>query len=486
MKMNKKILACVVSTISVLGVQVSLADELIIGERPSVEEHMSQTDIDQGAVALKKIIDHGQQVFDARFNALDGRGRPGTTGGGAPRDPHGQPDFLRTSGPDANSCAGCHNQPSSGGAGDIVANVFVLAQTLDPVTDSVSPEFSNERNTLGMFGAGAIEMLAREMTDDLIAIREQAKALAFEAGVEVRLPLETKGVSFGFITVTQEGLINPSEIDGVDWDLIVKPFHQKGAVVSLREFTNNAMNHHHGIQTTERFGEFTDPDQDGVQNELSIGDVTAVTVFQAALPAPSQKMPKGRSRVKAVQNGEQLFSDIGCGGCHVPELALKDRHFYEPNPYNPAGNATPSDVSALVSWDMTRFNRKGSLLRKDKRQGAKIQAFTDLKRHNLCDEELNHFCNEQLTQGSLLGFASADDFTLDAQPRPTEEFLTRKLWDVANSDPYGHRGDLTTMTEAIHFHGGDARLERDNYFQLSEYDQASIIEFLKTLGVFAK
>jgi hypothetical protein len=41
-----------------------------------------------------------------------------------------------------------------------VANVFVLAQAKDPVTFSVGPEDSNERNTLGMFGSGAIEMLA--------------------------------------------------------------------------------------------------------------------------------------------------------------------------------------------------------------------------------------------------------------------------------------------------------------------------------------
>jgi hypothetical protein len=63
--------------------------------------------------------------------------------------------FSRTSGPDASSCQGCHNQPRSGGGGDFVANVFVLAQTLDPVTFSVAPEFSNERNTPGMFGRGA-------------------------------------------------------------------------------------------------------------------------------------------------------------------------------------------------------------------------------------------------------------------------------------------------------------------------------------------
>ncbi len=70
-----------------------------------------------------------------------------------------------------------------------------------------------------------------------------------------------------------------------------------------------------------------------------------------------------------------------------------------------------------------------------------------------------------------------------ANPRPTSEFLTRKLWDVANSDPFGHRGDLTTLTEAIYFHGGDACAERDAFFSLSQASQDAIIEFLKTLQV---
>ena len=67
------------------------------------------------------------------------------------------------------------------------------------------------------------------------------------------------------MTVLPDGRVDPTEIEGVDWDLIIKPFHQKGAVVSLREFTNNAMNHHHGIQSVERFGEGIDADQDGVR-----------------------------------------------------------------------------------------------------------------------------------------------------------------------------------------------------------------------------
>src|SRR5262249_53381661 len=156
-----------------------------------------------------------------------------------------------TSGTDSNSCADCHNTPTVGGSGGFVANVFVLAQTLDPVTDSVSAEFSDERNTLGMNGSGAIELLAREMTVDLQAIRDAAKAEAKTSGAHVTKALDTKGVNFGQITAAPDGSIDTSKVQGVDADLIIKPFHQKGVVNSVRVFTVNAFNHHHGMEAVE-------------------------------------------------------------------------------------------------------------------------------------------------------------------------------------------------------------------------------------------
>ncbi len=449
-----------------------------IGERPVIEHHLDGTGL---AEELSVLFEHGQKLFDARFNKLDGQGRPGSTGTGAPRDPD-EPAFIRTSAPDANSCFGCHNLPFSGGAGEVVANVFVLAQAMDPVVMSVSPEFSNERNTLGMFGAGPIEMLAREMSAELITIREEAKAEAASKGHPVARDLVAKGVNFGRITCLPDGKIDPTEIDGVDWDLIVKPFHQKGAVVSLREFSNNAMNHHHGMQSVERFGEGADPDLDGMTNELTVGDITAVTVFQAALGTPVEVQPDDPARRQAAARGRRLFAHVGCTSCHVPLLTLDDRHFTEPNPYNPPGNLHPDETEELFSFDMTTEG-PAPRLRRTRTGGAFVAAFTDLKRHDLNDEDYDHFDNELLPQGKLNGFAPADDFTIPAPPRPTGEFLTRKLWDVANSDPYGHRGDLTIMTEAIHFHGGDARESRDAFFALSHGYQGDIIEFLKTLQV---
>lgn len=470
----------IIAALSVLGL-APIGNAQNIGEQPACPPHMDQALIDAGVVNLRQLFDDGQALFDARFNFLDGRGRPMSTGAGAPRANPG-PDFIRTSGPEANSCAGCHNQPRSGGGGDFVANVFVLAQVRDPVTMSVSPRFSNERNTLGMMGSGPIEMLAREMTQELQGIRNRAKRRAAAINQPVTRRLVAKGIDFGWITVRPDGKIDPTAIEGVDWDLIVKPFHQKGVVVSIREFNNNAMNHHHGMQSVERFGLDTDPDGDGVVNELSVGDITALTIFQAALNTPTQVLPTDPAARAAAVRGEEVFSTIGCAECHTPQFTLDSRDFTEPNPYNPEGNLRPRDVAAVFSFDMTRQGERPRLART--RNGkALIRPFTDLKRHNLNDDEINHFDNERLPQGMINGGAPASDFTVAPFPRPTGDFLTRKLWDVGNSAPYGHRGDLSTITEAIIEHGGEGRQSREAFLGLSDYDQACVIEFLKSLQV---
>ena len=140
-----------------------------------IENHIKIEDIQANNYTLDELIQHGEHVFAAILNTLDGKGRPASTGGGAKREPRIFPDNLnRISGPDSDSCAGCHNRPSVGGGGDNAANVFVLAQ-FEQFVDFSKQEhvvkglegIGNERNTLGMFGSGFIELLAREMTDDL-------------------------------------------------------------------------------------------------------------------------------------------------------------------------------------------------------------------------------------------------------------------------------------------------------------------------------
>ena len=53
----------------------------------------------------------------------------------------------------------------------------------------------NERNTVSVYGAGFIELLAREMTADLHALRASALSRASSAGREATVELVTKGGS---------------------------------------------------------------------------------------------------------------------------------------------------------------------------------------------------------------------------------------------------------------------------------------------------
>ena len=450
-------------------------------DAPTIAQSIEQADINSGALDFDEVSDHGEALFVARFNRCDGSGRPETTGGGAKRAvptlseegetiSDGQIEKLRTSAPDSDACAGCHAQPEAGGAGDFVANVFVLAQALDPVTLSVSPSRSNSRNTLGMHGSGAIEMLTREMTVEL-----QAAAAPLGDGIHT---ISAKGVDF---TIQKSGGVVVATDGGVDADLVVKPFHQAGKVTSLREFSTNAMNHHHGMQAEERFdlnpakGLDPDYDADGMERELTLGDQTAISIWQAQLNAPQQIMPKKKADRDMVKHGEQVFDDIGCTSCHVPEMALNSRDFVEPNPFNPPGtcnNEAPNfeDACPPVSFDLT----KEAGIEKGPNGTAIVRAYTDLKRYSLCDNDINFFCNEQLAQGR------AD--AIDGTPG-TEFFLTRKLWDVGNTAPYGHRGDISTITEAILFHGGEGRAARDAFAASDVDDQKALVAFLKTLQI---
>jgi hypothetical protein len=358
-----------------------------------------------------------------------------------------------------------------------VANVFVLAQNLDPVTDSVSAESSDERNTLGMNGSGAIEMLAREMTADLFSIRDAAISEARSSGSNVTKQLLTKGVSFGSLTAHSDGSLDSSKVAGVDVDLIIKPFHQKGVVNSVRVFTINAFNHHHGMEAVERFGigqkdsqgnviTTNDFDGDGVPDELTVGDITAATVFQVSLNIPGRVISSDPGRNAAAQRGESTFADIGCTDCHKPALVLNSRLFSEPNPYNPPGNLRIQDVQRPIVFDLTRDIPKPRLEPTDG-GGAIVRAYTDLKRHIICDDQDPFFRNERLVQNGV----------------PVDQFITRKLWDGGNKGHYGHRGDLTTLTEAIRHHAGEARAQRERFAALSQDQQAEIIEFLKQLQV---
>jgi cytochrome c peroxidase len=487
------------------GAVTSVLSQSPIGREVAIPHHLQ--DGEEFRVPLQDLLAHGQRLFTAVWTIEEGGGRPLTKGTGAglsdPSSPLEFPrNFNRISAPDANSCAGCHNLPFgiAGGGGDIVSNVFVLGQRFDFATfdtADITPTrgamneagaatqlqtIANSRATLGLFGSGYIEMLARQMTADLQAIRNSTPP----GGAR---HLRSKGISFGTIarapdgrwmTAAVQGIAAPSLVTTGPADppsLIIRPFHQAGNVVSIRQFSNNAFNHHHGIQSTERFGKDTDPDGDGVTNEMTRADVTAVSIFQATMAVPGRVIPNDPEIEDAVLTGERRFASIGCTGCHIPALPL-DRQgwlFTEPNPFNPA---SPPNLlvgqAPTLTVDLTSDELPAPRL-KPSHGVVTVPAYTDLKLHDI-------------TTG-LPGDPNIEALDMNQPPGSpgffagNGKFLTRKLWGTANEPPFFHHGMFTTLRQAVKAHDGEARSSRMAFDALTQYEQDSVIEFLKTLQV---
>jgi len=126
-------------------------DDVVIGELAAIEGHLDQAKIESGAVSLKECLRRGRILFEAVFNKLDGQGGPCREETASLGDPgNRRSSARRDQTPTLVSVAMPSRAPA---AAAISLRVFVLAQTLDPVTESVDGALSNERNTLAMMGA---------------------------------------------------------------------------------------------------------------------------------------------------------------------------------------------------------------------------------------------------------------------------------------------------------------------------------------------
>ena len=315
-------------------------------------------------------------------------------------------------------------------------------------------------------GSGLVELLAREMTADLQAIRAAAIAEACATNEDARAELVTKGVQFGSIVAHPDGIVDLDAIDGVDSDLIVRPFSRKGVFTSLRQFTINALNVHHGMEAVERFGvRWTgshDFAESGVPNSVTAGDVSALVAFQATLPPPTVKADLPDDWRGAAKAGAETFNAIGCASCHMETLPLKSLVFTDPAPYDMAGTLRKGETHGVIRIDLGQLAFAKTLKRNGEGEYL-IPVFSDLKRHLMVDEQVNALGNELQAQR----FVERD------------VFLTPRLWGVGSTAPYGHNGAFRMLGEIIAAHGGDARFARDAYLALSPDEQDTVIAFLR-------
>tara|TARA_B100001989_G_scaffold58949_1_gene39274 strand:- start:7 stop:1410 length:1404 start_codon:yes stop_codon:yes gene_type:complete len=452
---------------SFIAVNCADDDEAIsLGEGPMIKNHFDQNKINE--YDLDEIIEHGEFLFKVSFNELDGLGRPETSGTTKTRPRRESPqNFNRISGPDANACVACHNLPRIGGGGDNSNNVFGLASDIDFATlegsvgsedDSSSVlDITNERNTIGVFGSGLVELLSREITIDLLNIVEKSKKLASEENRIIKADLDSKGINYGYIEVHPNGFVDRSNVDGIDSDLVLRPFIQKGVIGTLRDFSNISMNHHHGMQSEELAGFNSDLDRDGIVNELTEGDITAVTIFQATLDFPDNVFSENEEIKTAQLKGKEVFNNIGCASCHMPTLPLKSLMFVEPGPLNTEISTTLAESKKTLVVNLEDYVSK---LEKDDDGNYLIPIWSDLKRHDMGPK----LDNERPLQKGV----------------PTNYWLTKKLWGFYSEPPFLHHGRANLLNDVIEMHQGDAKISSDAYFDLESNEQQYLIEFLKS------
>lgn len=164
-------------------------------------------------------------------------------------------------------------------------------------------------------------------------------------------------------------------------------------------------------------------------------EVDALAIYLALLPAPSTLPPPRDSLVLRAARGAELFTSVGCAGCHAESLPVTD------------------PVLRLSSGRRIDLSRR---LSSDGRPPWSIVAYTDLRAHHM---------------GAALRDGEAGD----------DVFITPPLWGVASRGPWLHDGRAATLHEAILAHGGEAARARDAYVAL-DTERSAVQLFLATLG----
>jgi hypothetical protein len=420
---------------------------------------IQQADIDNGKYGADQLFGFSDFMFGFTFTLNEGLGNalgPPLAG------PNPPPNSRRIhngkfGGPDSTSCESCHFVGGGDGGGDLDHNLLQDG-------DGVNLASALVRNAPALLGDGYIQQLGIEMTADLQA-KLSAATTAAAGGTPQTVSLASKGVGFGSITANPDGSVDFSQLQGVDKDLVIKPFGWKGRTALLRRFVEGGFQVHLGMATQALIAKHcqtpipavvgngpdcTDPDNDGVRDEILDTQLTAMALYPALLQAPIRVPPTDPTAQPDV--GEQLFNQIGCTSCHVQSLLLTSSVDTE----IPDLGGQPFQTDLTVDGKSPRLTAQfdGSVV---------VELWSDLKRHDM-------------------GASLADPHDTFGGAVPANLFMTRPLWGVGVTAPYLHDGRAATLQDAIIQHDGEAATVRDAFRALDPSSQAHVVEFLQTLA----
>jgi CxxC motif-containing protein (DUF1111 family) len=170
--------------------------------------------------------------------------------------------------------------------------------------------------------------------------------------------------------------------------------------------------------------------------EISNKLLVAVSDYIANLAVPAAVQDD------ASQQGAAIFTQLGCAACHIPAF----------NTSLPAGQFAKSP-------DPEKFSNIGAVI-------ETIYPYSDLLLHDM-------------------GIGLADQYPTDNAA--AKEWRTAPLWGLgirasnSNNTRLLHDGRARSITEAILWHGGEAKASKVGFTQLSNPEQTALLYFLKAL-----
>jgi len=442
------------------GINKSLTDEIGAARGSTMTPGSSLYIINRDPF---RSVRRGRQLFQRKFTQAQGVG---------PIEGDGAGDINTNGAIGAgltDSCAACHGRPhgSAGSGGNVATR-------------------PDSRDAPHLFGLGIREMLADEMTTDLRATRDLAIARAQKLKKSVTLTLFSKGVQFGSITGNPDGTVDTSRVVGVDSDLRIKPFFAEGSTISIREFVVGALHKEMGLEassdpdltTASQGGRVVTPSGmalDGSKDKISPppppdaingNEIDAALVDHLEFYLLNYFKPAHYEQNFTTNRGRTLFRQIGCSSCHIANMTVNhDRRVADVETNYDTANGVFNSLYATAStlyyteddgsgYPYLKLPLGGSFVVKD--------IFADFKRHDV---------------GASF-YERNWDGTMQTQ------FLTRPLWGVGSSGPYGHDGRSINLTDVILRHGGDALTARNSFAALNSNDQSAVIAFLNSLVLF--
>lgn len=415
-----------------LGRWERLVDAMDPGELIS-DLRVDDKQIEEGKWRLEWLFLLGDELFEHDFARQEGFGP------GRKRIHEGV-----AGGPDSLACSECHHRGGFDGAGDLSQNAFFDG-------DGYAPSSGFERNAPHVLGLGVVQKLAEEMTAELTSQRENLTLDARSVGKSQRLPLGSKGVSFGSLTAHPDGTIDTRDVVGVLPDLVVRPFGWKGGQSTIRDFARDGFQRHHGMQAVDPLtpGKGPDWDKDEDQNTTEIipGMLTTMTVYLSLLDIPVIIPPEDPKLLERHGRGWEAFHRIGCGDCHRQSLPISDSQLK-------ITEALTVDLFVDGEEPRPRMDVFDT-------SGTPIYLFSDLKFHSMGAELAE-------SRATVAGV-------------PADVFLTRSLWGLADTAPYLHDGRAMTIDEAILAHGGEGKAARNAFASLPASDKANVRVFLLSL-----